>query len=201
MAEIDDRGKAFAIEVQWLTREPDREPWVAFCFDVKIAPGPISLPGTLDADEALFRAVQARTEFFLPTTVERIWWLAGQGECEPHLLHALEQTKGVNLGSRPERFRELTAPFSWYRAGDDAFSNALAVVHNRDRVTGRLGEARRRAAAAQERESVILHARSPIDGESPPDSAVMAAVEHALAHPVFSLDSCGAVFITWEHRS
>ena len=29
---------------------------------------------------------------------------------------------------------------------------------------------------------------------------VMGAVEKALAHPVFSLESCGAVFITWVDR-
>src|SRR5262249_41931392 len=52
VAEIDDRGKAFAVEVQWRTREPDREPWVAFCFDIKIAPGPMAFPGVLDADGA-----------------------------------------------------------------------------------------------------------------------------------------------------
>ena len=27
VAEADDRGKAFAIEVRWPSREPDREPW------------------------------------------------------------------------------------------------------------------------------------------------------------------------------
>ena len=28
----------------------------------------------------------------------------------------------------------------------------------------------------------------------------MAVVEKALAQPAFSLESCGAVFITWAHR-
>ncbi|MGC4957774.1 protein DpdE [Actinomadura citrea] len=200
VAEIDDRGKAFATEVSWLTREQDREPWVAFCFDVKIAAGSMDLPDSPDSDGAFFRAVQARTEVFLPTTVERIWWLAGQGECDPPLFRALEQAEGVNLGSRPERFRQLTAPFNWYSACDEGLRNALAVVRDRERVIRRIDEARRRAAAARERENTILRARSVIDGESPSDSAVMAAVEHALKNPVFSLDSCGAVFITWKYR-
>jgi ATP-dependent helicase HepA len=200
VAEIDDRGKAFAVEVQWPTREPDREPWVAFCFDVKIAPGPVAVSAGPDAEEAFLRALQARTELFLPTTVERVWWLAGQGECEPRMIRALGQVEGVNLGSRPERFRELTAPFSWDRACDDAFGNALATIRHRDRVTRRLAEARQRAAAAQERETVILDARSRIDGGAAPDRDVMAAVEHALANPVFSLESCGAVLITWMYR-
>ncbi|MFI6603531.1 protein DpdE [Nonomuraea sp. NPDC050536] len=201
VAEIDDRGKAFATEVHWPTPHQDREPWVAFCFDVKIAPGPIDLSCALDSDGALHRAVQARTDFFLPTTMERIWWLAGRGECEPPLVRALEQAKGTNLGSRPERFRELTASFNWPRVCDGVFHGAMSAVQVRDRVTQRLDEARRRATAAQEWESVILQARLRVGRDSSPDETVMAAVEDALAHPVFSLDSCGATFITWMYRA
>jgi ATP-dependent helicase HepA len=200
VAEIDDRGKAFAVEVQWRTREPDREPWVAFCFDIKIAPGPIALLDGLDADGAFFHAVQARTEFFLPTTVERVWWLAGQGECESGMIRALEQTRGDGLGWRPERFRELTTPHNWDHACDEAFGNALAAVRDRAPVTRRLAEAHRRAVAAQEREAVIIQARSRIEPESAPNRDVTAAVQQALANPVFSLDSCGAVIITWVYK-
>jgi ATP-dependent helicase HepA len=199
-AEIDDRGKAFAVEVQRPTREPDREPWVAFCFDIKIAPGPVAVSCSPNADEAFFRAVRARTEFFMPTNVERVWWLTGQDECEPRMVRALSQVEGVNLGSRPERFRELTAPFGWDRVCDEAFGNALTTVGSRDRVTRRLAEARRRAVTAQERERVILDARSRVDAGSAASRDVMAAVERALANPVFSLESCGAVFITWVYR-
>ncbi|MGO9100774.1 MAG: hypothetical protein ACLP9Y_15545 [Mycobacterium sp.] len=198
MAEVDDRGKAFAVEVQRPIREPDREPWIAFCFDIKIAPGPVDTPDP-DPDGAFQRAVQARTEFFLPTTVERVWWLAGLGECKPVLVRDLEQAKGTNLGSRPERFRELTARMDWRGVCDDALKNALTAVHKRDRVVRRLTEARERATGAQERESVIRRARSHTERQSLPDD-VMAAVTHALAHPVFSLDSCGAVFITWAQQ-
>ncbi|MGW0805531.1 protein DpdE [Nonomuraea sp. NPDC002799] len=200
IAEVDDRGRAFSTEVQLQTREPDREPWVAFCFDIKVAPGLINLPGAGDLDGALHRAIQARSEFFLPTTLERIWWLAGQGECESRLVKILERTDGENLGSRPERFRELAAPFQWPRLCGDVFRTAIAAVHGRDSVIQRLDEARRRTAAAQEWERVILQARSRIGGESSPDETVMAAVQHALAHPELSLDSCGAVFITWVYR-
>ena len=70
MAEIDDRGKAFAVEVRWPTREPDREPWLAFCFDLKLEPQPTGADA-LDISNAFARAVQARTELFLPATVER----------------------------------------------------------------------------------------------------------------------------------
>jgi ATP-dependent helicase HepA len=195
VAEVDDRGKAFAVEVQRLTREPDRDPWMVFCFDVKIAPNPVYDPDP-DPDGAFQRAVQARTELFLPTNVERIWWLAGSGECAPQLVRELEQEKGVNLGSRPERFRELTASLDWPHVCDDAFKSALAAVHKRDPVTQRLSAAQERFASAQERERIIRRARSRAERQSASDG-VMTAVEHALAHPVFSLDSCGAVFISW----
>ena len=105
----------------------------------------------------------------------------------------------MNLGSRPERFRELTAPYDWAGVCDDVLGKALAAVRKRDRVIRRLAEARERSASARERESVIRRARSRDERESPPDD-VLAAVEHALDHPVFSLDSCGAVFITWVYR-
>jgi ATP-dependent helicase HepA len=197
VAEVDDRGKAFAVEVQRLVMESRREPWIAFCFDIKIVAGPVDAPD-IDPDRAFQRAVQARTEFFLPTTVERVWWLAGLGECKPNLVRDLEQAKGMNLGSRPERFRELTARMDWPGVCDDALKNALAAMHKRDRVTQRLIKARERATDAQERESIIRRARSHTERQSPDD--VMAAVRHALADPIFSLDSCGAVFITWVQQ-
>lgn len=198
VAEVDDRGKAFAIEVQRPTREQDREPWIAFCFDVTIAPGPVhtAAPGP---DRAFRRAVQTRTEFFLPATVERIWWLAGIGECRPRMVRDLEQARGVNLGSRPVRFREMTAPLDWPGICGDVFAKALATVRDRDRVIQRLTDAQNRSAEARERESVIWRTRSRSDRVAPSDD-VMAAVEDALAHPVFGLDSCGAVFITWVYR-
>jgi len=199
VAEVDDRGKAFAIEVQRPTGEQDREPWIAFCFDVTIAPGPLDAAAP-DPDGAFRRAVQARTEFFLPTAVERVWWLAGMGECRPHVARDLDQARGANLGSRPARFRELTAPLDWPGVCDDAFGKALAAVRKRERVTRLLIDARKRSAEARERESVIRRARSRAERQTPPDDDVMAAVEDALAHPVFGLDSCGAVFITWGYR-
>jgi ATP-dependent helicase HepA len=200
LAEIDDRGKAFAVEVQRQAREPDREPWVAFCFDVNIAPGPAHPSDGRNVDEAFHRAVQARIALFLETTVERIWWMAGRGECPRRMTDDLERSEGVNLGSRLERFHELTAPLNWARVCDEAYLGALAKVRERDRVVSRLAEARERAANAQRRESAIQNARSRIDGEAVIDRRAMAAVDAAIANPVFTLESCGAVVITWAYR-
>jgi hypothetical protein len=198
LAEVDDRGKAFAIEVERTTADPDREPGIAFCFDITIAPGPVDAAGAASG-AAFQRAVRARTELFLPTTIERVWWLAGRGVCKPRLVQDLDQVRGDNLGSRPERFRELTAPYDWAGVCDDGLEKALAAVRRRDRVIQRLAQAQERSASARERESVIRRARSRDERESPPDD-VLAAVDHALNHPVFSLDSCGAVFITWVYQ-
>ena len=118
VAEADDRGKAFAVEVRVADREPDREPWMAFCLDIRIAPGPVDAAALAAEQTRRFpRAVQARTEFFLPTTIERVWWVAGRGECEPRLVHDLEQVPrgepGQPAGPFPRTDRPLwTGPAS-----------------------------------------------------------------------------------------
>ena len=120
VAEADDRGKAFAVEVQWPSRDPDREPWVAFCLDIKVDARTRPSPACSRYDGPSRGRCTARTDFFLPTTVERVWWMVGRGECEPRLVHDLEQSRGENLGSRPDRFRELTAALDWERLCDEA---------------------------------------------------------------------------------
>jgi ATP-dependent helicase HepA len=201
IAETDDRGKAFAVEVRWPSREPDREPWVAYCLDIRVGPGHAAWPGIQAADSAFARAVTARTDFFLPTTVERVWWVAGRGECNARLIHDLERSRGENLGSRPDRFGDLTAPMGWVRSCEDALGHALAVVRERPAVARRLAAARSRAVKALERDAVIRRARARVDAEQDRGDEVMVVVEKALAQPAFSLESCGAVFITWVGRS
>jgi ATP-dependent helicase HepA len=200
VAETDDRGKAFAVEVQWPSRDPDRESWVAFCLDIRVEPGRLAESSLSGADAAFARAVTARTDFFLPTTVERVWWVAGRGECDARLVQDLERSRGENLGSRPERFSDLTAPVDWERACDEALGHALTLVRERPTVMRRLAAGRRRAATARELEAVIRQARARIDAEHDRDDEVMELVEKSLAQPVFSLESCGAVFITWVGR-
>jgi ATP-dependent helicase HepA len=200
LAETDDRGRAFAVEMRWPSRGPDREPWVAFCLDIRVEPGHPAEANLPEEDPAFARAVTARMDFFLPITIERVWWVAGQGECEPRLVQDLERSRGENLGSRPARFRELTAAVDWERVCDETLGHALAAVRGRPAVARRLTAARRRAATAREHDAVIRQARARIDGEPVRDDAVMTVVEKALAQPAFSLESCGAVFITWADR-
>jgi hypothetical protein len=199
LAEADDRGKAFAVEVKWPCRDPNREPWVAFCLDIKVGAGSTDPSGIAASDPAFARAVRARTDLFLPTTIERVWWLAGRRECEPRLAYDLEQSRGENLGSRPDRFRYMTGQMDWQRICDDALGGAMAVVRDRPRVARLLAAARHRAAAARAHDAVVQQARARIDGEHTRDDEVMAAVELAIADPTFGLESCGVVFITWAN--
>ncbi|WP_197289799.1 protein DpdE [Saccharothrix sp. NRRL B-16348] len=198
IAEHDDRGKAFAVELVQRAAEPDRAPLVAFCFDFKIGPGLVGVPV---ADQAFARAVEARAALYLPTTVERVWWLAGLGPCNRQMVQHLEHVRGENLGSRPERFRELTAPIDWNGACETAHHSALVHVRERDHVVRRLTTARRDAAAAQEREDAVLNARARTERTLEVDRRVAVALDQALANPQFVLESCGAVFITWVNRS
>ena len=199
VAEVDDRGKAFAVEVQRPTGEQDREPWIAFCFDVTIAPGPVDAAAP-DPDGAFRRAVQARTEFFLPTTVERVWWLAGLGECRPHVVQrpraGTRSEPGQPPGALPRTDRSLGLAWRLRRRPREG-TGRRAQARPRDPAARRRTETKRGSAGTGER-----HPATPGHATSGrhPQIDVMAAVEHALAHPVFSLDSCGAVFITWVYR-
>jgi ATP-dependent helicase HepA len=196
-AESDDRGRAFAVEVEHPVQQPGLPPLLAFCFDIALAPGDVDP----EADEAFRRAVLARTSLFLPTTIERVWWRPGAGECPPKMIADLERREGINLGSRPDRFRELTRDIDWPRRCDEAGEAALAAVHGRPHVVERLATAAERAAQARVKEVAILKARSRTDGVPTADYQVMAAVEDALTNPVFTLESCGGVIITRVHRS
>jgi ATP-dependent helicase HepA len=197
LAESDDRGKAFAVEVRWPSRDLDLEPRIAFCLDISVEASRPAESSLSEEDAAFVRAVTARTDFFLPNTVERVWWMVGQGECHPRLAHDLERSRGENMGSRPDRFQDLTAAMDWERVCEESLGHALAVVRERHSVIRRLSTARRRAATTREQEAVISQARARIDGESVRDDAVMRVVEKALAEPAFRLESCGAIFITW----
>jgi ATP-dependent helicase HepA len=200
LAEVDDRGRAFAVEVVKPHLNPDDDPLVVFCFDFIVAAG---LSGT---DDDFARAVAARTSALLPITVERVWWTPGRGECPPHVVADLERQDavgrpmGTNLGSRPERFRELTAHLDWRRSCEDAFSQAMDHVRTRIWVLRRLEAARTQALLAADRERAILAVRG--EGSENDAAAVrlLSAVQVAVETPTFTLDSCGAVIITWGPR-
>jgi ATP-dependent helicase HepA len=195
-AELDDRGRAFAVELSTPTLSPDRPPWLALCFDYTIA---ASVPDAL-SDPAFLRAVATRTEQFLPTTVERIWWMVGQGECPPNIVRDVEKRQGENLQKRPDRFRELTSNFDWPAVCDQTRQLALERIHSRPDLQTRFAQARSLAQQAAERDLAILAARSDAADRGDEENKVLDAVQNALANPTFELESCGAVFLTWVPR-
>jgi len=73
-------------------------------------------------------------------------------------------------------------------------------VRKRDGVIRRLAEARERSASARARESVIRRAGFHARSKTHPRMTSWPRSEHALDHPVFSLDSCGVVFISWMYQ-
>ena len=195
-AELDDRGRAFAVELSTPTLNPNRSPWLALCFDYTVA---ASVPDDR-SDPAFLRAVATRTEQFLATTVERIWWMVGQGECPPNIIRDVEERQGENLQKRPDRFRELTSHFDWPAVCDQTRQLALERVRSRPELQSRFVKARSLAQQAAERDIAILAARDDAADRGDEEKKVLDAVQNALSKPTFELESCGAVFITWVPR-
>jgi len=195
-ADTDDRGRAFAVELPTPAKVVERPPILAFCFDFRISAAPSEVVSQ-GASSAFQRAVRVRTEHFLPAFIERVWWMVGRGECPPQIRHDLESRQGENLGSQPERFRELTSHFQWPAVCDEAFQAALAIVRTREGVAARLNAGRSRAQEAADRERSILNARNDPSDRTRIHEEVLEAVDHAVSNPVFTLDNCGAVFLTW----
>jgi ATP-dependent helicase HepA len=194
LAEIDDRGRAFAVEVPMRSPDPARPPMLALCFDFLICAGPLEV---VHDDPAFARSVTARTSQHLPTTIERIWWMVGRGECPPKISQDLSDRSGANLGSDPQRFRALTTHFEWPRCCEQTRGLALDRVMTRESVTTRLARARAIARTTAERELGILRARGAATERIALDTNVQEAVDRSLAAPTYALESCGAVFITW----
>ncbi|WP_268891419.1 protein DpdE [Actinokineospora pegani] len=194
LASRDDRGRVFAVEMRFQSQNPDARPTAAFCFDFKIGPANVAAPA---GDTDIARAVRARTARLLPTTIERVWWSLAGFECTPEQVGQLEGPRWKNLGSEPERFRELTAPMGWRAACDKALDAAAGAIRVRADVGGRIETARKRAAQERTRDEAILNARPISEQVGGYDSVVANAVDEALAVPQFALESCGAVLITW----
>jgi len=198
-ADTDDRGRAFAVEIPNAANDPDRAPLLAFCFDFTVSASPSSGARTA-MDPAFQRSIKARTEHFLPTSTERVWWMVDRGECPPNVRQDLEFRRGENLGSEPERFRELTSNFDWPTVCNEAFESALKLAKNRPQVTKKIAQAQARAREVAERERSILEARNNPGDRASIDQNVLDAVDQALANPVFHLENCGAVFLTWIQK-
>jgi ATP-dependent helicase HepA len=193
-AEGDDRGRAFAVEITIPELPRDERPTIVLSFDIKV--GPNQLVNVSGANEAFVRAVKSRAEHFMPTTVARVWWTPGRGACTSQQVKFLETHEGENLGSRLERFRELVGSLNWERLCETSFAGALSAVQNSKRTVDRVKRSKALAEEDLLREHAILAARQQRGDRSTFDQAFADGVDHALSFPTFSLESCGAVFIT-----
>jgi len=126
--------------------------------------------------------------------------MVDRGECPPNVRQDLEFRRGENLGSEPERFRELTSNFDWPTVCNEAFESALTLAKNRPQVIQKIAQAQARAREVAERERSILEARNNPGDRAGVDQNVLDAVDQALVSPVFHLENCGAVFLTWIRK-
>ena len=199
-AETDDRGRAFVVELVRPHPNPESDPLVVLCFDFVL-----SADAPSDGDEDLVRAVATRATSLMPATTERVWWIPGSGECPARIVADVERRKiggrpvGTNLGSRPDRFRELTRRLDWRAACERSLAEAVVSLRTRPEIRQRSLTAAERARADAERERAILAARGERDGDD--ERRLKTAVQQAVGTPRVDLESCGAVIITWVSRT
>ncbi|MBS2963836.1 hypothetical protein KGA66_12315 [Actinocrinis puniceicyclus] len=201
LAECDDRGRAFAVEVRQGKREPNSEPMPFFCFDILVAPDPEPVDA-LEADSpASASAARIHLLRLCPPRLERVWWNSDQGEPSEPTRRVLEgpevHGRGRNLGSQPERFAQLTSSLSWQVLCERAARESLKLVAQRSSVGEHIAAARHEAALVQERERAIrLGRRNAGFYDETDDEGIFEVVNAAISDPQLTLDACGVVIIT-----
>lgn len=192
----DDRGRAFLVEICLQTRDPGRAPIVAFRFDFRIR---VPEPGSnLDGGET--RASHTRAIQHCPDIIERIWLLPGRGECSPELLRVLQgpESAATNLGSRPDRFRQLSAGLDWNAMCQEAFEEAFQAISNRKRVRRHVKAALRASDEAAQREIGVLIARDEPTEVLDQAHRIAGHSRNAISSASPVLEACGGAFVTWD---
>ena len=192
----DDRGRAFIVELPTEGLASDAGPQFMFCFDVLVEAGVEPVLNLHVEDPSAAGAAAGQLLRFLPPQIERVWLVPGRGEPPEKVIGRLEDRKGVNLGSRPDRLEELTRGRSWGRHCEEQAQAALRVVANRATVRARLASAHANAVQSQEREREIAAARVRVGVDYLIDERLMAAVIAALEDPRIDIDCCGTVIVT-----
>jgi ATP-dependent helicase HepA len=192
----DDRGRAFAIEVQQSKREPGSPPLYFFRFDIVVGPDDEPIAELLASDAAAASAAQVHLIRLFPPRLERVWWSPQQAEPSEQTCAVLDAAGGDNLGSRTERFEYLTREPSWHRQCEHAVHEALRLVAQRASVEQHIDRARHDAQTAREREQIILRSRALAGFDEEADERVFAAVTAAIDNPQMAIDACGVVIIS-----
>ncbi|WP_329106906.1 protein DpdE [Micromonospora sp. NBC_01699] len=195
LAMMDERGRAFAIEV----RQPRRDPQSVltfFRFNVIVTPGPAPVDHLYAKDPAAGAAATARLGQLFPPRLETVWWHSIHGEPDERARQALASATGHDLGVDPERFHHLTYGLDWQHLCERAAAGALRVAAQRDAVQETAAAAAAGAEVMLAHESAILQAH--LDASAGPtlDAAVLRAVVAAVQNPHLAIDACGVVLIT-----
>ncbi|HEY2196303.1 MAG TPA: protein DpdE [Mycobacterium sp.] len=195
LAMRDDRGRAFAIEINQPRREPGTVLYF-FTFGVVIAPdsGPVDDLRIVDVAAASAAAIRLG-QLFAPR-FECIWWSPGQGEPAEQVRLVLDGADGDNLGSRPERFEYLTHAQGWPELCERATHEALRLIAQRPPVQQHLLAANCDAEAARAREEAMVQARSQVGADASSDARVFDTIAAAIDSPQLRIDSCGVVIVT-----
>jgi hypothetical protein len=196
LARGDERGRAFIVELTEAGLDRNSAPHFVFCFDVLIQAGDEAIAELASVDEPRARTASSQVLRFLPPRLERIWLVPGRGEPPEQFIKHIEEKKGVNLGSRPDRFEELTAGRQWSRHCEEQSLAALRTIANRRSVVEQLSTGRNAARQSHERDQAIASARIRAGGDDPVDDRIIAAVTAAIENPRVAIDSCGAIIVT-----
>jgi ATP-dependent helicase HepA len=195
LAMRDDRGRAFAIEIH----QPHREPGsvlVVFVFSVIVTADPAPVDNLRTVDEAAASAATVRLGQVFPPLAERVWWRPDRGEPSDQVCRALEAADGDNLGSRPDRFEDLTQMVSWPELCERTAREALRLAAQRPSVQRHLSAASIGAKAMRAREEAVVEARRRVGADAFSNPRVLDAVVAAAEAPQLTIDSCGVVFLT-----
>jgi len=195
LAMLDDRGRAFAVEIS----QPRREPGSILCFfmfSVVVTADPVPVDDLRSIDVAAASAAAVRLGQLFTPRLERVWWSPEHGEPPERVRQVLDDAKGENLGSCPERFEHLTRAGDWPTLCESAVHEALRFVAQRSGVQQHLSAAAFEAKAMRAREEAIVQARRNVGADAFSDPRVLEAVLAAVDSPQLTLDSCGVVFVT-----
>ncbi|MEU4368899.1 protein DpdE [Micromonospora chersina] len=195
LAMRDDRGRAFAIEI----RQPRLEPGVSivlFMFSVIVTADPGPVDDLRAVDQAAAAAATVRLGQLFPPHQERVWWRPDRGEPPGEMCQALDAADGDNLGSRPERFEQLTQFLNWPDLCEQAAREASRLVAQRPSTQQHMSAASINAKIMRTREEAVVEARRRAGADALSDPRVLDAVLAAAQAPQLAIDSCGVVFLT-----
>lgn len=196
LAARDDRGRSFAVEVPQIGRSPGDPPLPFFYFDVVIDPDTEPVDELAQLDPAAGAAARIRLGRAFPRRFETVWLTPDLAEAPPEFRRRLAQTEGANLGSRTERFEELTRAVQWDALCERAACTAISLATRREGVVQHIERAMNTAKSSRDYEQEISLARQVAGMTSSTNDAVLDTVVRAVDNAIVRIDACGVVIVT-----